>query len=144
MSSNLTPKPNDAPICPYDGVLAEFWETSQLLYSSGQDYGPAWVCPKCRAFCGCHPGTSRPLGVPADAATRMFRSDAHKHFDRIWRAKMVRQGISKSEARGAGYKWLGQQLGIPASQCHIGMMNTEQAKAVAALCKPIAARLMCK
>lgn len=46
---------------------------------------PIWKCDRCKSYCGCHPGTTKSLGVPANAATRKARSQFHDLvFDPIW------------------------------------------------------------
>lgn len=93
-----------------------------------------WLCA-CGAYTGCHAGTERPKGRPAAKATRAARMDAHAAFDRLWQAKQKRDGCSKKEARGAGYKWLAGQLGIDKKDCHIGMMDRATAQRVVAVCR---------
>lgn len=93
-----------------------------------------WLCP-CGAYTGCHEGTERPKGRPAAKATRAARMDAHAAFDRLWQAKQRREGISKTKARGAGYKWLGEQLGLDPKDCHVGEMDAATARRVVELCR---------
>lgn len=52
--------------------------------------------PACRGSHGAHPD-GRPLGIPADAATRKARNDAHGYFDRLWRE----QPTGRAKAVGA-------------------------------------------
>lgn len=86
-----------------------------------------WQCPKCSAYCGCHPGSTVPLGHPAGQKTREARAFAHGAFDALWRAPGAR--MSRSEA----YAWLADEMGLPADKCHIGMMTEQQAHYVASL-----------
>lgn len=114
--------------CPYCGNPAEFWPSSERLYAA--DHGPVYICQPCQAWVGCHKGTKQPLGGLADKELRHWRRSAHYGFDRLWSAKMRRDGCSKREARQAGYRWLAGQLGIEADDCHIGMFDAETCKRV--------------
>lgn len=76
----------------------------------------------CGAYCGCHPGTTAPLGHPCGPETRRARSAAHATFDPIWK----RGEMSRAQA----YKWLADTLGIDRAECHIGMMTADRAWAV--------------
>lgn len=121
------------PTCPYCGGKTELTDSAEIYR---QSYGPIWLCRPCTAFVGCHPGTTTPLGRPADKATRQARKQAHDLFDFLWQRKLQKDQCSKREARDAGYAWLAQQLGIPQSQCHMGQMDRDTANKVVALCKP--------
>lgn len=93
-----------------------------------------WACA-CGAYTGCHAGTERPKGRPAAKATRDARIAAHAAFDRLWEGKVKRDGISRTKARCAGYKWLAEALGIEGA-CHIGDMDRATAWRVVAICRP--------
>lgn len=95
---------------------------------------PVWWCKPCDAWVGCHPGTERPLGRLANAELRLAKQEAHAAFDPLWKRKMEREGISKTKARGAGYKWLSEQLGIDRRRCHIGHMDVAACRRVVELC----------
>jgi hypothetical protein len=84
---------------------------------------------------GCHAGTERPKGRPAAQATRRARQAAHAAFDPLWQAKQRRDGCSKKEARGAGYRWLASQLGVDTKDCHIGMLDRAMALRVVQVCR---------
>jgi hypothetical protein len=84
---------------------------------------------------GCHPGTTRALGRLANADLRAAKQAAHAAFDPLWRRKMEREQISRSKARGAGYRWLADQLGIECKRCHIGMMSADECRRVVEVCK---------
>jgi len=121
--------------CDYCGEDANFNPGSDAFYG-GRDFGPVWSC-ECvpgGAWVGCHKGSDRPLGRLADKSLRAAKSAAHAAFDPLWQRKMTRDGVSKSEARGAGYRWLAGQMGLTSDQCHIGMFNNEQCQRVVALC----------
>lgn len=86
-----------------------------------------WLCAECDAYCGCHPGSTKPLGTPANEVTRKARSSAHNMFDILWRSGRV----TRSEA----YAWLAQQLELPTHLCHIGMFDAETCWRVVELSK---------
>ncbi len=123
------------PICPYCGNHARLLDKSGAVYG-GRDFGPVWACLSCRAWVGCHPGTTVPLGRLADAELRRAKMAAHRAFDDLWRRKMKRDGCRKGEARGAGYRWLAGQLGLPAERTHIGMFDVETCRRVVEVCRP--------
>ncbi|PTR08651.1 MULTISPECIES: zinc-finger-containing protein [unclassified Novosphingobium] len=92
-----------------------------------------WQC-RCGAYCGTHPNLSA-VGTPAGAATRRAREDAHAAFDPLWRRRAEISGLTPKTARGRGYRWLAQQLGISTKECHIGMMDEATAKRVVEICR---------
>lgn len=74
-----------------------------------------WKCPCGSSYVGCHPGTIRPLGTPADKETRRAREAAHAAFDPIWKDKSLR--------RAEAYRRLAAKLGISVEECHIGLFD---------------------
>lgn len=125
-------------LCPYCDQPAVLKSVTEVY--GGRHFGDPdkklYVCQPCDAYVGCHPGTEKPLGNLADAATRLARRKAHAAFDPLWQAKQEREGCSKGQARGKGYAWLAGQMGIPPEYCHISWMDTEAAEQVAAICAP--------
>lgn len=94
---------------------------STVIY--GRSYGPAWVCsnyPACDAYCGCHRGTTRPLGTLANAELRKARSGTHAMFDPMWRASR------KKHARDDAYRWLAKVMDLDKEACHVGSFTLEQ------------------
>jgi hypothetical protein len=84
----------------------------------GPFYGcTAWRQTGCRGSHGAHPD-GRPLGIPADAATKAARIRAHESFDRLWQ-----YGAMK---RGAAYRWMRETLGLTKEQAHIGRFTIAQ------------------
>lgn len=109
--------------CPYCGSPAKLVD-SKVIYG-GRGFGLAWVCenfPACDAYVGCHPETDKPLGRLADKELRVWKRDAHTAFDGIWKVGGMR--------RKHAYAWLAKQLGIQVEDCHIGMFDVQQCKAV--------------
>lgn len=119
--------------CPYCGSKVELIDTAHIY--GGRSYGPAWACsryPECDAYVGCHKGTEKPLGRLANRELREAKKAAHAAFDPLWKGR-------DKGARSRGYRWIAQQLGIPAPECHIGMMDVERARKVVEACSPFAA-----
>lgn len=87
-------------------------------------YGLFYGCtrfPACRGTHGAHPD-GRPLGTPADKATRQARMDAHRVFDRLWKER----GWHRADA----YVWLAQVMDMSEEKAHIGNFNAEQCRKV--------------
>lgn len=102
-------------------------------------FGPFYGCtryPACRAAHGAHPD-GRPLGIPADKATKDARIRAHAAFDPLWRVDGLR-GRDKRRARGRAYRWLARQLGYDeAYQLHIGEASIDQCARVVEACEGV-------
>lgn len=135
-------------LCPYCQVLTELTSSAEVY--NGRDYGPIYLCRRCGAFCGCHKGTTNPLGHPASQELRQLRRKAHSMFDALWQEKLRRRihergpSYKKGYARGSAYKWLSEQTGIPRKLCHIGMMGPDDCQKVIALVEPHFTRLNLK
>ncbi len=134
MGRNRQPVPMIEPICIECRKLAVL-VTGQAIYPHRPDLHdrPYYRC-ECGAYVGCHPGTEVPLGYPAGPLTRKARGEAHAVFDPLWKRKAVRDKISRGKARGAGYKWLADQIGIPYADCHISMMDSATCSRVVLAC----------
>ena len=79
-------------------------------------FGRFWSCtewPDCDGKIGAHPD-GRPLGIPANSATREARKAAHETFDEWWR--------SKDWSKGQAYEWLEQNAPKP----HIAEMDEDE------------------
>jgi hypothetical protein len=116
------------PICPYCNKTSTFYESSSQFYR-GRNYGPVYACEDCDSLVGCHPGTTQPLGVPANKALRELRQNAHRAFDRLWR------GGESVMKRSDAYRWLALNMGLLSKQCHIGMFGEDQCCKVIELVK---------
>jgi glutathione S-transferase len=100
---------------------------------------PIWKCGACGAYVGCHPGTTRPLGTPADKALRDARSMLHDQMvDPLWKtadesadytpeSEEARQTI-RTAARHRVYAFLAERLEIKQPDCHVGMFTIEQCR----------------
>ena len=109
-------------VCPYCGSEV-VCKDSSLVY--GQSYGKIWICsnwPKCDAYVGCQKGTDKPLGRLANPALRYWKKQAHSKFDKLWQGGVM--------TRSRAYTWLSRTLNIPLDDCHIGMFDIDQCKAV--------------
>ena len=123
-------KPIVAPICPYCGKTAKCVDSSVIYH--GRSYGPAWVCedyPRCDAYCGCHPNTTRPLGTLANAELRKARNRTHDHVDAFWKAG--------TWGRSDTYRWLAKAMGIEIGECHIAMFDLARCDLAVAVCVPM-------
>jgi len=111
-----------APLCAECGSAAKLTCGAEV-YPHRPDLAekPIWVC-SCGARCGCHPGTIKPLGTPAGPATRVARQLAHHAFDQLWKSGQM--------SRKTAYRWLAEQMDLHPDDCHIGMMQAEQATKV--------------
>jgi hypothetical protein len=104
------------PICPYCSAPTALVK-SDVVYPHRPDLAGKkfWLCHPCDAYVGCHPGTERPLGTPANADLRALRSKVHAALDPLWRGGRLR----RSEA----YERLAVAMGIPGEECHVGMFD---------------------
>lgn len=117
-----------APICPYCGNPSEL-VSGGVVYPRRPDLASKWFwrCAPCKAWVGCHPTTQRPLGRLANAELRSAKSVVHSVFDLIWKGGEM--------SRGNAYAWLADQLGIPVSECHVGMFDLERCKLAIDVCR---------
>ena len=123
--------------CDYCGRAAEL-VTGDALYPGRDDlrHLQFWRCGPCRAHVGCHrkgaivriqggsvtsDGTM-PLGRLANAELRLAKGRAHAAFDPLWKDGEM--------SRHRAYRWLAKQIGIAPDDCHIGMFDLEQCRAV--------------
>lgn len=92
-------------------------------------FGPFYGCtkfPKCRGTHGAHPN-GKPLGTPANKATKRARQDAHATFDQLWR-----KGSRPRMTRLQAYAWLKAQPTVPN---HIAEMSTKDCENLIELVK---------
>ncbi|MGR4927360.1 zinc-finger-containing protein [Bradyrhizobium sp. CAR08] len=132
---------NTPPLC--CGVPARL-TTGAEIYPNRPDLRtkPIYKCDRCKSYCGCHPNTTKSLGVPANAATRRARSQLHDHvFDPIWKNAVKTGGYGdvaiedagkiRKAARGRLYGYLAEKLGLDRDGCHTGMFTVEQCQLAA-------------
>lgn len=84
-----------------------------------------WVCWSCDAWVGCKSGTDEPFGELADEALRAARIAAHNAFDPVWKNELM--------SKTAAYQWLADALGIPRSECQIGLLSLQDCAKVSQL-----------
>jgi hypothetical protein len=111
--------------CQYCGKPGEL-VTGREVYPHRADLAakPFWACLPCGAWVGCHPGTTKRLGRLANAELRRLRSQAHAAFDPLWK----NGGRRRDE-----YRWLAEQMGIAAKDCHMGWFDERQCEQVVAI-----------
>lgn len=119
----MTDKPTQ---CPYCGGQVVFTDSAEIY---GKSFGMIYLCRPCNAYVGVRKGTDRALGRLADSELRHWKKAAHAAFDPLWQ-----MSDNKQVARGNAYKWLAEQMQLPSSDAHIGMMDVEQCKRVVELC----------
>lgn len=117
-----------APFCPYCGQLSSL-VYGDVIYPRRKDLHEKafYHCAPCKAYVGCHPGSTTALGRLANAELRRAKSAAHRAFDPFWRTKKMK--------RGTAYAKLGDALGIPKAEVHIGMMDLDRCARVVEICK---------
>ena len=100
-----------------------------------------WHCAGCDAYVGCHAAGNgygdgtRPLGRLANAELRKAKREAHAHFDPLWQSGKI--------GRRDAYAILAGVLGISASDCHIGMFDVQQCRAVIEAKPAICYKILC-
>ena len=63
-----------------------------------------YTCPHCKNYVGCHPGTTRPLGVIPTPEIRIARHRLHVFMDPLWRNKQIsRMKLYKLISKELGY-----------------------------------------
>ncbi len=74
--------------------------------------------PHCTGTHGAHQQTRAPLGTPANKETKQARIEAHRLFDKLWKAD-----DGKLMTRGAAYRWMQEELGLSKDDAHIGKFD---------------------
>ena len=106
--------------CPYCGRPTMLVDDAEIY---GRSYGTkSYMCKPCRAWVGCHKGTTKALGRIANKELRQLKHQAHGSFDPIWQ----KGHVSRSEA----YEILSIALGLPIWQTHIGMFDETMCRRV--------------
>lgn len=115
--------------CPHCGSDVEYVNNKEIY---GRSYG-RWpymyrcVDKQCDSYVGCHPNTTIPLGSLANREMREARKSGKKRFFDV----LSLEGWSRSK----GYKWLSEQMGIPASETHWGMFDVARARQASEICR---------
>ena len=124
-NAKYAPSAESQVICDYCQQPAEL-VSGNVIYPHRPDLKAKmfWRCIPCRAYVGCHAPNNgygngtRPLGRLANAALRAAKNKVHVFLDPLF--------LSKKMTRAGAYKWLAEQMGIPASECHVGMFSLER------------------
>lgn len=114
--------------CPDCGTpMALFWRPTNTPPWYGCTAHDVTGCP------GSHGATwsGKPLGVPADYATRRARRQAHRLFDQLWLVGRM--------SRSAAYRWLQARMGLTRDQAHISRFDQVQCVRLIALCRQLSA-----
>ena len=126
--------------CAYCGNPAKL-VSGDIIYPHRPDLHDKkmWHCAPCKAWVGCHPGTTEPMGRLANAELRAAKMEAHSAFDPIWQERWKTKSAAdptykKHHARGGRYKALALAMGIPKQDCHIGMFDVAQCRRVVDIC----------
>lgn len=133
--------------CGKDAVLV----AGDVIYPSNQHahHKLFWYCKPCDAWTATHENspTHKPIGRLADARLRDARKRALQAFNPLWLAgysmmEQARNGISKAECIGFGYKWLAERMGITTKTCHIGSFNDQQCDQARKICQSLGNELL--
>jgi hypothetical protein len=124
-----------APICISCQAVARITDGSEVYpHRPDLHHKTIWKCDGCEGYVGCHPGTWKPLGTPANAEVRRARMLLHNdRVDPLW-ATADKCGLYRPEnvtarwkirkhARHRVYAYLAEKLGVPFDQCHVGMFD---------------------
>lgn len=94
-------------------------------------YGPFFGCiryPECDGTHGCH-ADGKPLGIPANKATKEARMRAHAMFDQLW--------LNRGWSRQGAYAWMREAMGMTKGEAHIGRFDIEQCERLILLCADV-------
>ena len=129
-----------APLCPVCGLAAQL-VTGADIYRGRDDLAkkPFWRCEPCQTWCGCHLGTNKPLGIPADKKTREARLVLHQNvLDPLWQGAVNALGyepedekaraIIRNVARKRVYEYLAFRMGLTRAETHSGLFDIEQCR----------------
>lgn len=128
MNEKIEEYKSNAPICKICGVktyLTSFRYFKKRKKGKG-DNRLIYMCPKCHNFVNVHKQTNQPLGFPGSKEVRLWRTYAHRIFDKLWEQKHM--------TRTKAYTWLSRKMKISSEECHIGMFDSSQCKLVIELC----------
>jgi ssDNA-binding Zn-finger/Zn-ribbon topoisomerase 1 len=106
--------------CPECGAPMVLRTTRKFVAKDGSPrvfYGCSRF-PACKATHGAHQHDGRPFGIPADAATKVARIEAHEAFDVLWRSGAMK--------RTAAYRLIAKLMGLSHEDAHIGRFTREQ------------------
>jgi len=99
--------------------------------SKGRPFYGCTRVPDCTGTHGAHPD-GRPLGTPADKATRKGRIEAHKLFDLLWQAEEKQK---PKMTRAKAYAWLRRQMQLSETEAHFSRFSLGQCEEAMRLTK---------
>jgi len=113
--------------CPECGADMMLKETKKFLNKDGtaKKFFSCSCWPQCNGTHGAHPN-GKPLGVPANAATKLLRREAHHIFDEAY------CHLSMKER----YEELQSLMNMSEAEAHIGKFNAEQCHKLILLLTP--------
>lgn len=114
-------------ICPYCNIKAKL-VSGYYIHPSKKKYRNRryYLCEDCGAYVGCHKGSDKALGTPANEELRGKRIQTHLFLDSLWRGKKL--------SRRNAYVLLSKKLDIALRNCHIGEFGLEMCeKAIEAI-----------
>ena len=110
--------------CPYCKQKMTL-RTAAGIYKGDAKDSMLYVCdgyPACDTYIRVHPGTTVPMGIPANGKLRALRNETHKHFDKIHKLGIM--------SRKDAYVWLADKLNLPMSHAHIGYFSEYHCKLI--------------
>lgn len=111
-------------ICQYCNQKSELVDSS-VIY--GRSYGLIYLCKPCDAYVGVHKGTTKPLGILANAELREWKKKAHAAFDPLWE--------NGKYTRKKAYRILADKLGE--EEVHIGESDVDKCKKIIEICNQL-------
>ncbi len=130
-----------APLCQHCPDVEAVLVGGEVIYPRRGDLHAKffWRCPDCGAYCGCHPGTKKALGRPANKELREARMKLHnQRVDPLWRTAIETGNYHPEDARAAKmitnaarsrtYAFLAEKLGIDVNRCHIAMFDIDMCR----------------
>ncbi len=86
--------------------------------------------PQCNGTHGAQKD-GRPLGKPADMATKDARIRAHAVFDMLWKgSRKEKKKRWYSVTRTEAYEWMQNQMNLSADEAHIGLFSIDQCQSL--------------
>ena len=108
-------------VCPYCNKIADL-KTGKDIYPHRPDLFSKYFyeCPKCKARCGCHGSTKKPLGTLTSPKLRKTRQQAHETFDKLWNT------YKPKYTRAEAYEALAKHLNLTKEETHIAQFDYDK------------------
>lgn len=120
--------------CPHCGAAMTLRPASDVYRDCHNDR-KLYVCnhyPACNTYVAAHPGSNKPMGVPANGDLRHLRIQAHRKFDLIWKTGIM--------TRENAYRWFADSFGMSLRDAHIGMCGEYHCRELIKLCDEVLER----